>query len=800
MASTGRIYWVLGAFVFVVLLLLVVAPLILNYRQGNVLEVIDRAADPADKAISELHTALSEEASAISGFQSTGDKQYPFVYQDRSAKIEQILTDLREWVPQLGSDVAQRFKESQAAIEEWQATVARDKLVTEQLAPAEFQKVFFRRQYILDHAHQAITTLSQTITTWRTNQRAAGKAINQFAVQLGVILAALALAASIVLFTLLRRLVSTQAHQDKRAREEESLLQIAHSLTSAVALDDLLRRITEGAAFAVQAEGVYIELLSHNTDRFTCVADYGSGVPATRTTGEYEGSLVQEVLRTGEPKIIPDVRVEANRRSVFGELARDCHNCSGMVVPLVADHDPLGALFLIRSQPKYFNKEEFSHVKILADMASLAIRRAISVETIQKMQEEEHFIAEASGVLASSLDYTATLKAVAQLAVPRIADWCAIHLLTNGLRMAQIAHTDPVKVQFFDAMQEKYPTRPDRSIVGSVIRTGKSELHSEIPDALLKRIAQSSEHYELLRELKLKSAIVVPLASGKELFGGLVFMTEEGGRRLGHDDLEFAEDVARHMALAIQNSRLYNSAERAVVARDEVLRVVSHDLRNPVSNIQMTARMLATSSLPEQKRQNMVQIINRAADRMNRLLDDLIAVARIREGQDIPLDVHPDNPADIIEEACLLFDVQARAKSIELTCEKPVAVPTVRADRHRVLQILSNLLDNAIKFTPEGGRIGLRCEAHDVSVRFEVSDTGRGIEPAHLSKIFDLYWQAKPTAHMGSGFGLAISKAVVEQHGGKIWAESTPGLGTRFFFTLPQAGLKDEITDRERPA
>src|SRR5215467_6297863 len=194
--------------------------------------------------------------------------------------------------------------------------------------------------------------------------------------------------------------------------------------------------------------------------------DYGSGVPTTGTTGEYEGSLVQEVLRTREPKIIPDVKVESERRSVFGELARDCHNFTAMVVPLVADHDPLGALFLIRRRPHYFTEEEFSHVKILADMASLAIRRALSVETIRKMQEEEHFIAEASGVLASSLDYTATLKTVTQLAVPRIADWCAVHLVENGgFRTAQIAHKDPTKARFFEALQEKYPTQADTSIV-----------------------------------------------------------------------------------------------------------------------------------------------------------------------------------------------------------------------------------------------------------------------------------------------------------------------------------------------
>jgi len=134
-------------------------------------------------------------------------------------------------------------------------------------------------------------------------------------------------------------------------------------------------------------------------------------------------------------------------------------------------------------------------------------------------------------------------------------------------------------------------------------------------------------------------------------------------------------------------------------------------------------------------------------------------------------------------------------KSIELRCDKPPLLPMVKADKHRILQVLSNLIDNAIKFTPEGGRITVACELRENHVRFTVRDTGRGIEPEHLNKIFDLFWQAKATAHMGSGFGLAIAKAIIEQHGGTIWVESKPGLGSSFIFTLPQAG--SNLLDQE---
>jgi len=258
---------------------------------------------------------------------------------------------------------------------------------------------------------------------------------------------------------------------------------------------------------------------------------------------------------------------------------------------------------------------------------------------------------------------------------------------------------------------------------------------------------------------------------------------------LGPDDLSFAEDIARHMALAIQNARLYSSAERAIQARDEVLRVVSHDLRNPVSNIQVTARMLASESSSEEKRQRMIDIISRTAVRMNRLLEDLIAVARIREGQEIPLNVQPDNPCDILDEACTLFGVQARSKSVELKCEKGHIVPTVMADRHRILQVLSNLLDNAIKFTPEGGRISVHCEPHGPSVRFEVSNTGPGIPEAHKGRIFEPLFTIKGAE--GTGLGLALSQRLVERAGGEIaFVESGPG--ATFRVTLPRKSAAEE--------
>jgi len=467
-----------------------------------------------------------------------------------------------------------------------------------------------------------------------------------------------------------------------------------------------------------------------------------------------------------------------------------------MVVPLIADGKRLGALFLIRHHPHFFSEPELPHVKILADMASLAIERALDLDRISRMQADERFLSDAARILASSLDYNKTLKTVAQLAVPRIADWTAIHLIEDGvLRTVEVAHSDPAKLTSVRRLQENYsPRRGNELGAGRVVRTGQAELYPEVTDEMLRKLSENAEHYKLMQAVNIKSAMVVPLSAGGETFGALTFASE-APRRYGNVDLRFAEDIGRHMALAIQNARLYTSAERAIRARDEVLRVVSHDLRNPVSNIHMTARLLESGSLPEPKREEMVAIINRAAERMNRLIEDLVSVARLREGQVIALKIQAENPIDVIQEACQLFAIQARGKSIELTCDASGPVPMVRADRHRILQVVSNLLDNALKFTPEGGRISVSCEAAEAKVRFSVSDTGRGIAREHLGRVFDLFWQANPTAHMGAGFGLAIAKAIIEGHGGRIWAESAPGIGTTFFFTVPVALSKEDVAE-----
>jgi signal transduction histidine kinase len=431
-------------------------------------------------------------------------------------------------------------------------------------------------------------------------------------------------------------------------------------------------------------------------------------------------------------------------------------------------------------------------VRVIASVRDITDRKLAALER-ERREAQSKFLAESSELLASSLDYTITLKSVVRLAVQSVADFCVVLLLEQGqVYVAEIEHADPEKHAIVEQLRSQYRPRPDLPVsVERVIQTRKSQLSPEITDEALHEHASGDEHFNLVRLLNPKSAMLAPLILGDDVLGVMIFLSSQG-RRYDADDLTFAEEIARHAAIAIHNARLYTDAQRAIRARDEVLRMVSHDLRNPVSNIQMSANLLAKTSLPDKDRQGVLQMIDRASRRMTRLIEDLMTVGRIQEGREIPLNVDRVDPAATIDELCAAVSPQAQAKSIDLRCNKPATITAIKADGDRIFQVLINLLDNAIKFTPKGGSVVLSCEELDGEVQFAVKDTGPGINPKDLHKMFDPFWQAKPGADFGSGLGLSIAKGIVQQHKGRIWADSTPGAGTTVFFTIPQGDIDQE--------
>ncbi|MCA9738671.1 MAG: PAS domain-containing sensor histidine kinase [Gemmatimonadota bacterium] len=226
-----------------------------------------------------------------------------------------------------------------------------------------------------------------------------------------------------------------------------------------------------------------------------------------------------------------------------------------------------------------------------------------------------------------------------------------------------------------------------------------------------------------------------------------------------------------------------SALREAVRARDEIVGVVSHDLRNPVGTIYIAADLLLEVPLPEDKRREQLVVIKRQAKHMEELIRDLLDISRIETGT-LPVHPTPSPVGPMMEDALAQARSLASQKGIVIEQHVEGVLPHVNADRNRVLQVFSNLLGNAIKFTPEGGRIRIRSATGDGEVVFEVADTGVGIPPEQIDRIFDRFWQLSE-GHGGAGLGLSIAKGIVEAHQGRIWVESTPGEGTRFLFTLP---------------
>jgi signal transduction histidine kinase len=281
-----------------------------------------------------------------------------------------------------------------------------------------------------------------------------------------------------------------------------------------------------------------------------------------------------------------------------------------------------------------------------------------------------------------------------------------------------------------------------------------------------------------------RSLVFLPLVSRGQSIGIAVAVSTEG-KPLKTSDLPLFSELARRASLAIDNARLYLESQQAVRAREEVLAIVSHDLRNPLNAVTLGTSLLETSTSLSDEDREQIETIFVSAKRMARLIDDLLDVTRLEVGKRLPIEPSSVDPAELAREAEDLFRAQAAAASVSIDFEVEEVLPPVYADRHRVLQVFSNLIGNSLKFTPPGGRVKVRAQTRAEEILFCVSDTGAGIPKENLGDIFSPYWQAKRTERMGAGLGLAIAKGVVEAHGGRIWVESAPGEGTTFYFTLP---------------
>jgi signal transduction histidine kinase/putative methionine-R-sulfoxide reductase with GAF domain len=461
-------------------------------------------------------------------------------------------------------------------------------------------------------------------------------------------------------------------------------------------------------------------------------------------------------------------------------------------VPMTRDGKVIGVAHIGSLRADEFSAEDKLLFRTVVSRATAGVVKAQILADLRRTESAQRFLSEASKRLAESLDYETTLAHVARLAVPTIADWCVVDLVDGAsIRRVSAAHSDPAKQQLALELAKRYPLDANAaSGVPNVVRTGVSEWAPEIADGELAAVARGAEHLRMLRELGLKSYIVVPIRLNGSAAGAITLVTAESRRRYSHADLHLAEDLGRRVGAAIENARLYAAAQDAIGVRERVLAVVSHDLRNQLGVVAMAAELVARrapSSRGAQELQKPVETILRTTGAMQHLLGDLLDMASIEAGrlsvEQQPLEIEP-----ILEEACETHEAIARAKGLRLRAEFDVGRVTVLADRKRILQVLGNLLANAIKFS-ESGSVTLSATAQDTDVVIAVTDTGPGIPQAERDAIFEPYRtiQREREGPRGSGLGLHIAKGIVTRHNGRMWVDSEVGRGSTFFFTLPRA-------------
>ncbi len=399
------------------------------------------------------------------------------------------------------------------------------------------------------------------------------------------------------------------------------------------------------------------------------------------------------------------------------------------------------------------------------------------IDDRKRMEESQRFLAEASQVLVSSFDYQTMLAAFAQFVVPGLADWCMIDMTTDerAIRRLAIAHQDPAKLETAWTLARLYPQEmSDPEGVAKVIRTGQPELYADISDELLAFMTRDGEHLKLLRELKPRSAMVVPLIAHHRVLGAVTLIAAESGRQFNSADLDFAGDLAHRAALAVDNARLYREAQEVNRLKDEFLATLSHELRTPLTAVLGWTRLLSTGQLDAATRQRALETIERNAHSQVQLIDDILDVSRIIRGK-LRLNVRAVAPAAIIEAAVEAVRPAVEAKGIRLQVVLDGGAGIVSGDPDRLQQVVWNLLSNAIKFTPKDGRVQVLLTRVNSHLEIIVSDTGPGIDADFLPFVFDRFRQADPSStrmHGGLGLGLAIVRHLVELHGGTVSVET----------------------------
>jgi PAS domain S-box-containing protein len=695
------------------------------------------------------------------------------------------------------------------------------------------------------------------------------------------------------------RLVISVFHDVTAERRAESdrrrLERITDAALTYLSLDELLNELLARL----------LELLAADTAAIFLLDAAGEALEVRATIGleaDHAGwrrvplgkGFAGVVAERQEPLIVADAR----ELQLVNPVLHDRGVRSLIGAPLVIEGRAIGVLRAGAVEVARFTGDDMRVLRLAADRIALAINQATLYEAAQASRARLEFLAEASDVLASSLDVEATLAAAAALVVPRIADLCAIHVLGDDgtIRSAAIVHADPQKAEWLRALTAEVPyDRDGPQSIPHVLRTGEAELFTEVTQERIARLTgERPEHEALLSYLSGASAITAPLTARGRTFGTVSFVAAESGRRYDEEDFAVAQELARRVAVAVDNARLYREAqERGRAARilesvgdgvflvdDEGLvrywneaassitglegadvldrpardgipgwpvigplvpvggppqsiplqlgkretwlsisgvsveegtvyafrdlteeraleelradfvSTVSHELRTPLAAIYGAAMTLRREDvqLDEAQRENLLAVVGSEADRLARTVNDILWASRL-DSNTLRVAIETCDAGRLAGAVVAAQQAHLPANvALELAVDE---VAGVAADSDKVRQVLVNLVDNAVKYSPEGGRVAVTVTQRGSHVRFAVADEGLGIPYADQRRIFEKFYRLDPQLTRGvggTGLGLYISRELVQRMHGRIWVQSMPGRGSTFFVELPVAG------------
>jgi signal transduction histidine kinase len=599
-----------------------------------------------------------------------------------------------------------------------------------------------------------------------------------------------------------RARIAAEAMQDRFRFLAEASDALAESLDYEATLrrvaDLAVPRIADWCTISIvddQGELRRVAAVHHDKSLQARMAEYEANYPPTQhraggLTGAFASgkTLFQPTVTDG------DLEAAAQNDAHLRLLrAIGCTSC--LMVPIIARSRPIGIVSLnCANGARRFSVDDQRAAEELAHRAALAIDNARLYRTMQHREAANAFLADATAVLGTSLDYAATLQSLANLVVPRYADWCAVDILEAGgkIRQVAVAHVDPKKVAYAHELQRRWPPDPNGPTgAPAVIRSGESELFADIPEELLLQVVTDPEQLQVLRDLGLRSALTVPLAARGRTLGALTLIWAESGRSYGPDDVPLMEELGRRAGLAVDNARLYDEAQAAVRLRDEFLSIASHELRTPLTSMQLQVSNLLRV-LGKQRPENLTTEflmprlghVDRQVDRLAVLIGSLLDVTRATSGR-LHLELEDVDLAELVRQVVGRLEPDLRSAG----CDVTVAVEeglVGRWDRLRLDQIVTNLLSNALKYGA-GKAIEIAARRTDAgAVSLVVRDHGIGISAADQTRIFDRFARAVPAEHFGGlGLGLWIVRVFVEAMHGTVAVASETGMGAAFTLELP---------------